>query len=79
MLTFYIKGTVGRVHVRDVSTEGSVWSRLLDTRVTDESVIAFTFEKYDRTLATFPGYDHFLSAYYTLHTLYLCADHPPQR
>lgn len=54
-----------------MSTEGSVWSRLLDTRVTDESVIAFTFEKYDRTLATFPGYDHFLSAYYTLHTLYL--------
>lgn len=54
--------------MRDVSTEGSVWSRLLDTRVTDESVIAFSFEKYDRTLATFPGYDHFLSAYYTLHT-----------
>lgn len=38
-----------------------MWTRIVDTRVTDESVLSFTYEHYDTTLATFPGYDGYVS------------------
>ena len=59
------QGTIGRIQVRDVSTDGSsVWTRIVDTRVTDESVLSFTYEHYDAALATFPGYDGYVSTHH---------------